>query len=717
MKEKSKFDYEIDEFKKAFHDFREKKIVLYGTGRITATLVSKVKDFNIIGLCDRDLGLVGSSIYEKPVIDQKTAEVQGDILIINTAEIYWDTIYERIQDWNIPIYYRNGKRAVRKGKQAYSDNPYWNSNYKGLKEKLKNFDLISFDIFDTLLTRKVTSPIDVFRLVERRLINQFGEKIDFVSLRNQSAAMLDCPTIDEIYKKFQELSGWNKEKCLFAKKSEIEIDTSLIIGREEILTLINETVKEKTVYVISDMYYTKPILYKILRKTGVDISEENIIISCEVKREKMDGSLWKWYRENIVKQGIKAFHIGDDIRGDYEMPRHYGIESYYIMSPLTMLKNSSVKEIEPQIISLQSSIAVGMIIAGLFNSPFYLNHTRGKVYFQREADAGKFLFGNIIYNFLFWLIKMAGEDKAEQLVFFGRDGYLLEKAYQFIDSLIEKEIPEIKYLEISRRAIWGASFKEPGVLKDILQFPYNGNGQDFLKDRFGVEIDNPSLKEIEVSMIQQDSAKMQKIFSPYKEKIELCLNKERQNYLKYIERQNLKSQMAIVDLMVYGSTQYYLEKLLKKRINGYYFCVCRDSKNQYLSDGYRKSCFQKEDDIQGKDNSLWKNALFIEAFFTSPEGMVICIDDEGKPKYADKMSNQKYFDVRLKMMEGVFEFLREIIHIQKMTQGEDFLLDEMFAEKLFSCSMVDGFEPLESMKNSFFYDNGIVNHNEVPIWE
>lgn len=52
--EKTKFDYEI-----AFQHFEDKKIVLYGTGRMTATLVPRVKKHHIIGLCDKDDNMVG----------------------------------------------------------------------------------------------------------------------------------------------------------------------------------------------------------------------------------------------------------------------------------------------------------------------------------------------------------------------------------------------------------------------------------------------------------------------------------------------------------------------------------------------------------------------------------------------------------------------------------------------------------------------------------
>ena len=41
----TKFDIEIEEFRKAFPD-KKKKIAIYGTGRLTVTLLEYIKDYN-----------------------------------------------------------------------------------------------------------------------------------------------------------------------------------------------------------------------------------------------------------------------------------------------------------------------------------------------------------------------------------------------------------------------------------------------------------------------------------------------------------------------------------------------------------------------------------------------------------------------------------------------------------------------------------------------
>ncbi len=40
---KTKFDYEIEDFASAFEDKKELRIVIYGIGRMTATLMERLK--------------------------------------------------------------------------------------------------------------------------------------------------------------------------------------------------------------------------------------------------------------------------------------------------------------------------------------------------------------------------------------------------------------------------------------------------------------------------------------------------------------------------------------------------------------------------------------------------------------------------------------------------------------------------------------------------
>lgn len=104
----------VDEFEKNFQKIRDKKIAIYGTGRRTDRLLSRLTGFKIVGLLDSDPDLIGRTKYKLTIISLEEAEKAADCIVINTAEIYWDEIFQKIKRCCIPIYYRDGTLAQNK---------------------------------------------------------------------------------------------------------------------------------------------------------------------------------------------------------------------------------------------------------------------------------------------------------------------------------------------------------------------------------------------------------------------------------------------------------------------------------------------------------------------------------------------------------------------------------------------------------------------------
>lgn len=714
---KTKFDYETEAFEAAFKDKKELKIAIYGTGRMTATLLERLKGFCIVGLLDRDRAMLGKKMYGIKVIGREEAEKEADLVVINTSETYWNTIYKRIQDWKIPVYFRNGICASKAFRHVNRDNPYWEKSCKELEKKIEQYDVISFDVFDTLVMRKVYLPVDVFHLVERKLQKELGRNLSFVEIRKSTAGIKVNANIDEIYDEIQKRENWDKELTERVKQYEIETEKQLIVPRKEMADLYNRILGKKEVFFISDMYFPRQIIGEILWQCGIEIPEERILVSCDYRKSKEDGSLWKYYADTIA-EGRKALHIGDNEKTDGEFPGQYGIDSYLIWDAGRMLQESSVGAIASDVNTLYSSVAVGMINAKLLNSPFALQKTYGKIYFEKEQEAGFCLLGSMMYVFCNWLIRQTGENQEKKLAFFSREGYLLTKIFQYyVESVGEKNSPEAVYMEISRRAVMNTSIYNEKDILEAAEFPYMGRMQEFLKDRFGLSEEDIKLCGESFVDVQKGRKKLRDVLKQYEWNILAEADRERKNYLAYIKSVGLTSDFAVVDSQLYGTTQYYLGKLLGKRLKGYYFCVCKDKTNKYLEQNEMVGCFPGSKGLDGKDSSIYKNAAFIEAFFTSPEGMLECMEDDGKGRYAGKKQNQIHFGTRLDIMEGIWEFIKEIAFFCMEYGIEIGSEDIFFTDNMFGIFMNNGFEPTDRMKESFYYDNGIADRKEMPIWE
>ncbi len=712
---KSKSEYEIEAFKQAFQDKLNMKIVLYGVGQKTATLLNASLGLNIIGLLDKDNSLVGTKMYGYPVVDREFAEANADILIINTAENFWQTIYQRIKDWNIPIYYRNGQKASEYKVKEKIDCDYWNKSYDDLVNLTNKYDVISFDIFDTLIMRKIYLSMDVFSLVEKKLQAMYGNEFKFAEYRRKAEINIDNPTIDEIYTEIQNITGWNNNLIEEIKQCEIDTDTQLIVPRESMIALCNSLISQKEIYFVSDMYYSSEQLQKILFKCGINADIEQIIVSCECKKSKKDSVLWKYYTTQYIKLK-KALHIGDNEEADIKNPVKYGIDTYHIWNTVKMLQHSSIKDIDSKVNSIYASIAMGMINAKIFNDPFALNLTKGMVKFSDLEDIGYCVWGSVVYSFLIWIIEQSKNDGLGTIAFMGRDGYLLQKAYEFIREKIKCDMPKSVYLEISRRCIRNASAETWEDVLELAGEAYDGDFKSFLKDRFAIEADFDEEQNINMTDIQKDITKLDEHLQKYKTQILKQINEEKVGYRKYLKSLGLGENYGIVDLFLYGSVQYYLGKFEKKRLQGYYFCINKEPSSKYYKSQGMSACFQKENDLTGKKTNLHIYNVFTEAFFTSPKGMLLYIKEDGTKEYAKEMSNQKTFNIREAMLDGISSFIRDML--QNYDKKNDiFYTDTMFSDELFGCFMNIGFEIPKCMKESFFWDNGLLNNKESAIWE
>lgn len=336
MEQKSKYEIEIENFRKIFDDKKNMRIAIYGIGRRTATLLPGITDYNITGLLDRDKNNVGKELCDIKVIPIDNIEEKADLIIINSDPSNYEIIFKRISGKvTIPVYYADGRLACLSDKdKSYEQNEYWKSSYEELKDKIDQADIVSFDIFDTLIMRKIFSPEDVFRLLGEKVKAELKSDCNIADIRAQVAAKCGpFATINEIYEKIKKQIDLTDKNMSDIMQLEKKTDMDLCIARKDIAELYEYCIESgKEVYLISDMYYTLQDIKRLLDKCGLSvIDDRHIWISCEKKKDKISGSLWKEY-SSVVGKNAKCIHIGDNKIGDIENSTKYGINSYYVMS-------------------------------------------------------------------------------------------------------------------------------------------------------------------------------------------------------------------------------------------------------------------------------------------------------------------------------------------------------------------------------------------------
>lgn len=697
----NRYQSEIDEFHKNFDCFCGKKIVLYGIGRYTATLIDGVHNHLFIGLLDKDPDNIGKVMFGLPVLAVEDAEKQADMIIINTSGTYWNVIYQRIKGIKIPVYFLNGRLADEETIPEI-DTTYWNSSLEELHMKIEQSDAVSFDFFDTLFSRKLSGPVDVFAILEKEIKAEEGIDVPYRELRSKALQSLKSNyTLNGLYR---EISG-NTELGEGTLKNicnrEIRLEKELLTPRKTMCDCLKYAARMgKEIYVISDMYLPKSFFVELLREWNLEVKEENILVSCEEGSSKVQGDIWEKYK-NII-QGKKALHIGDDFAADVEMPQKYGIETYFIASQIKMLRLSMLREIECRIVNEDTSYFMGLVLNKMFDNPFELNAGRGKIIIKSAFDMGYLVFGPVIYTFLEWLTNQAREDGIKRLVFMSRDGYFLKEDYKLYCDLRGTKI-NCCYMGISRQLAMTASIQTEEDLYHFMKVPYSGPAAELLEDRFHIRITEEERKGCDIS----------DLYKIYKEQIWEYVNGIRINYLNYLKSMKLDHTCAVVDLGYYGNNQRYLNELTGQNIKGYYFNADLSPENVNSQKAVMKACFQSEEDSRGQESQIREKMIFIESFLTAPYGMIKAIDEKGDFLYAPKGENQKKFGEKEKINEGVKQFVRDCCE-NKYMKTDNKLIG--FTDYWYGLCMSGKMGFTKEIKTCFYNDNALMNRLESMLF-
>ena len=302
---------------------------------------------------------------------------------------------------------------------------------KELCDLLENYDVVSFDIFDTALLRKVENPNDVFTL----MAIEMGFN-DFVNIRkkaeNLAREQKERETgsreivISDIYEVLSDLYNID----LKWENREIELEEELSIPNPYILNVYNYLVNiGKTVIFTSDMYLPKGILARMLHKNGYN-SYANIYVSNEYGKNKGMGDLQKIVLSEF--HGQKIVHIGDNEISDIKKTEEAGIDA--IFNPDCRLKYR-----EPDMDNIAGSFYRAIINNTLNNGTWNDN-----IYFDHGFRVG----GILVVGFCKYINEVAKSKGIEKILFCARDCEIIWKIY----NQHFKEYDN-SYIEISRYSI------------------------------------------------------------------------------------------------------------------------------------------------------------------------------------------------------------------------------------------------------------------------
>lgn len=336
---------------------------------------------------------------------------------------------------------------------------------------------VSFDIFDTVITRPFFTPSDLFYLLDD-IYDEDRSNTSFHTIRVEGeegcrrklcGGQKEDVTIDEIYAYISENYGISKELCLRIKQREEDLEISFSRSRKAAHEIYDVALLSgKKVVFISDMYLKKETIEKILVKNGYH-GQEEIFVSSEYGKLKSTGGLFRQAAQTLQTDLRDFIHIGDNLVSDVETSKSLGVTAIYFP------KACDVFEGRVPALETNSCSAIGKKAAGIyegqngfekisgygcmiamvanryFDNPFRFFHPMTDL----NMDAflvGYYVLGMDLAAQIHWIEKVRKNKGASRIIFTARDGYLLKQAYDFYLRICGENV-KTEYRYASRKAM------------------------------------------------------------------------------------------------------------------------------------------------------------------------------------------------------------------------------------------------------------------------
>lgn len=593
-----------------------------------------------------------------------------------------------------------------------------------LLSKVKKKKYIFFDIFDTILHRKI-EPEYIKKIWSTYISKIFLENInsyDIYKSRNEleeeicnqnylkgySKEFEYKEMIRGIYNKYKQCINVSfKDFFDTSQDIEFEIEKNALYVDQEMLENIKYLFQtKKDLYCISDIYLDENVVRKLFEYFKLNKYFKKIFLSSEYLRTKNDGSLYKLVLNELKINADDCIMIGDNFYSDIKMSNNNNIQSILIDS-------TNYKE-----------------QYGKFNEKFDIyNVTQDFENFSKKVQ-GNFI--NITYplylftrNLYYSLIK----DKAKCVFFFAREGQFLKKIFdEFQENIIGPKI-KTEYLYVSRTSTFLASLnkiKEEKFETLLNQYPnislkifcknlaYTSDDIKLLSNELNLDF-NKIINKLKNSL-EFKKLINNKIFI---EKYNTYRKDSKKIFMKYLNHFNIdiSKEMFVVDVGWKGTIQNNIQLILPKcNIKGYYLGLVHYDN---IRDYHKKEAVLFENTLKNKSKNGYlynSNRSLFEILLSANHGSTLKYELNGKmaePILKNEKKEQELFENIIKdIQDNIFKHFQTINTILKFQFFDENKIEKTSNKKYFEMIFNPTKKEIKTFNKFYHFENfGIMNYS------
>lgn len=541
--------------------------------------------------------------------------------------------------------------------------------------------VVSFDVFDTVLTRNVYRPHAIFERVQSHLegvaLPGFPASCAgaYAAGRREAELSTGAPAGPErshhaIMDAVSRELGISKEAAGTLADWEYEEEHGAVVPVQGVVDLIKAMRQAgKRIVFLSDMYLPDRVIAGLLLKTGAFETGDRLYVSGSRGASKASGKLFGQLLEDLALAPEQVIHYGDYLWSDFLVPRlKHGIRSRAVRSARP---NGYERIWGDSCRCLYCSSVAGASRAARVTYP-------GDPRYGALYRIGCNIAGPLLAGFVMWTLREALKAGIRRLYFLSRDGELLLEIARDLAARSGFDI-ELRYLHVSRTAVFpalpatgisaetlhwlteGTIVLTPRILADRLKVAPNRLYSLFLAK--GVDLtglDEPvgaALGRIRLLLLED----------PELHALVQGRSREIRDLLSgYLEQEGLfdGTPVALVDLGWHGGIQDVIHSCFAHRLGeggltGYYFGVDLPSVDGKQKNGFFFSHQRSRETDRFRD--LFR--ILLELFCLGSHGMVrgYCCSAGGRyePVFG-AAEHPENWERTLHLRQGVHGFLRQL---------------------------------------------------------
>ena len=559
-------------------------------------------------------------------------------------------------------------------------------------EKFSRYDIISFDIFDTLIFRPFENPTDSFYLLEaeNKLLSfmRYRREAESEARKNTTKANGEINIFD-IYAELQNYYDISAPYNMAEK--EIELEKQICYANPYVFEIYKKLLESgKKIIAVSDMYIPEQYIRQILDSCGyTGISD--IFVSCDYGVTKISGLLPKLVKEKIGKEKT-IIHMDDNRKCIAGCKKAGWITYYYkqcnaIGSPYRINYTHS---------------PVAQMYKGIINNYLHCGAYR----LNPQEEIGFAYAGIAVCGYVEWIDSFCKNNNCDKILFLARDMDIFYKVYDQYYGDIPHE-----YVQSSRNALRQLYFEHCSgdFLEQIVdaRAGLNKTFGDTLKEAdldFLINTAKDSGIDLNTILSNSNKRELKKLIIDSKEEIIKTYNGSNESAKQYFkEKIGNAKKICIAGLGWAGTEMTYLKWLINNKwkipieITSVMFGADTNEKANSLYfrkewESYAFNCSKNTNLLFETTKKSISSIIAIEQLFSSQETSLLKFIFNNKNE-VDFIRNNENPNKELisYIQKGIIKFVNE------------FNRHRDFSSNILSINGADGYTPLYNLLDNYKY--------------